>query len=79
MRVCYLPSALSEYVAVTNTWCTGEGKFESEAATPANGAAPPADAGKKKPGPKGTGKTGRSNKKKTTKERLQMVGDMGEE
>jgi len=56
----------------------GEGKFESEAATPANGASTPAD-GKKKPGPKAGRKPGRSNKKKTTKERLQMVGDMGEE
>lgn len=59
-----------------NMYHEGEGKFESETATPANGAVAPAD-GKKKPGPKGAGK-GRSNKKKTTKEKLQMVGDMGE-
>ncbi|KAF8463601.1 SNF2 family N-terminal domain-containing protein [Kalaharituber pfeilii] len=57
-----------------NMYHEGEGKFESEAATPANGSIAPAGI-RKKPGPKAGSKTGRSNKKKTTKERLQMVGD----
>lgn len=76
---------------VANGMCTGEGQFEAEAfndgmdtptgaSTPAvsgaGGAGPKKRGGRGGPKAAGAG-TGRSNKKKTAKERLQMVGDGG--